>query len=594
MVLNRRRQRFGLLLAGFVLANSFCLTARAADPAGLPPVVQKIEAANTTLDLMVNTSRILSMDGTIPKAQVGNPELLDFTVLSENQVQLYAKKPGITSVNLWDAKNAVHTVDVVISGDVRELDRLLKVQFPTASLKLFPTAASTLIIFGYVDRPDYVNRIVRIAEDYYPKVINNMTVGGTQQVLLYVQVMQVSRTKLRNLGIDLMGFSGANYGGTTVSGLITKANATTSLLRAAGSFTTNSAETMQFGLISGPNGIVGIIEALKQDDILKVMAEPKLATVSGRPASCNVGGEVAYPMPTGFGNISVAFKKFGTQIDFVPIVLGNGGCRLEVRPRVSEVDYTLGTTINGTSVPGFRVREADTGVELKFGQTLAIAGLLSKSVEQEIKGIPGLMDMPYLGALFRRTHSRVDEVELLIMVRPELVEGLDPDQVPPCGPGSQSSSPSDHDLFWKGHNEVPIKPPGGMYAPGPNGPMGPLDPAAPLGPAIPPNPSGPRDPADAAPTEEHLPLPAPTPPAPSSVKTPAGAKAPVAAAEASQDLRVAARSPRKPSSGQGPVAGRTPDSYNPSNPQTPKTPPQANSNSAPPGFIGPTGYDVRN
>ena len=460
MVLNRRTQCFGLSLAALILPIFSCLRAQAADLAGLPPVVQKIEAANTTLEMMVNTSRILSMDGPIPKAQVGNPDLLDFTVLSENQVQIHAKKPGITAVNLWDAKNSVHSVDVVITGDIRELDRLLKVQFPTASLKLFPTAASTLIVFGYVDRPDYVNRIVRIAEDYYPKVINNMVVGGSQQVLLYVQVMQVSRTKLRNLGVDLMGFSGASFGGTTPSGLITKATATTNLFRTGGSFTTNSAETMQFGIINGPNGVVGIIEALKQDDILKVLSEPKLATVSGRPASCNVGGEVAYPMPTGFGNISVAFKKFGTQIDFVPIVLGNGGCRLEVRPRVSEVDYTLGTSINGTSVPGFRLREADTGVELKFGQTLAIAGLLSKEVEQETRGIPYLMDVPYLGALFRRTHSKVDEVELLIMVRPELVEGLDPDQVPPCGPGTSSMSPADCDLYWKGYREVPVKPPG--------------------------------------------------------------------------------------------------------------------------------------
>src|SRR5262249_52029291 len=148
-----------------------------------------------------------------------------------------------------------------------------------------------------------------------------------------------------------------------------------------GSFTTNGLETVQFGIFSGSNTFIGMIEALKQDDILKVLAEPTLTTVSGRPANCNVGGEVAYPQPTGFGNISVAFRPFGTQIDFVPIVLGNGGVRLEVKPRVSEVDQTLGTTINGTSVPGFRVREADTGVELKFGQTLAIAGLLSQTTE---------------------------------------------------------------------------------------------------------------------------------------------------------------------------------------------------------------------
>ena len=153
---------------------------------------------------------------------------------------------------------------------------------------------------------------------------------------------------------------------------------------AGGNFTTNGLETLQLGIISGASGFVGMLQALKQDDIIKVLSEPTLTTLSGRPAMCLVGGKVAYPQPTGFGNISVAFQPFGTQIDFVPIVLGNGGVRLEVRPQVSEVDQTLGTTINGTTVPGFRVRQADTGAELQFGQTLAIAGLLSQLTEQEL------------------------------------------------------------------------------------------------------------------------------------------------------------------------------------------------------------------
>ena len=144
-------------------------------------------------------------------------------MLSENEVQLHAKKAGITTVNLWDSKNEIHTVDVIISGDVRELEHLLRLQFPTASVKLYPTSASTLILFGYVDRPDYVNRIVRIAEDYFPKVLNNMTVGGSQQVLLHVKVMEVSRTNLKTLGFDWMNFSaGGDFVGSSASGLSPK------------------------------------------------------------------------------------------------------------------------------------------------------------------------------------------------------------------------------------------------------------------------------------------------------------------------------------------------------------------------------------
>ncbi len=572
MVENRSGYLPGLRLVVANLVLLSALPAMAQQASGPQPVVQKIDASNTKVEMTVTTSRILTMDQAIPKAQVANPDLLDFTVLSENQVQIHAKKPGITSVNLWDSKDEIHTVDVIIAGDVRELDKLLKLQFPTASVKLFPNSASTLILFGYVDRPDSVNRIMRIAEDYYPKVINNMVVGGSQQVLLHVKVMQISRTKLRNLGVDLFGFSGQNYGGSVVSGLITKANPTTSLLRGVGSFTTNSAETLQMGLLTSGNGAIAMIEALKQDDILKVLSEPTLTTVSGRPASCNVGGEVAYPQPTGFGNISVAFRPFGTQIDFVPIVLGNGSVRLEVRPRVSEVDYTLGTTINGTAVPGFRVREADTGVELQFGQTLAIAGLLSQSTEAQVKGVPYLMDVPYVGAAFRRTHNKVNEVELLIMVRPELVEALDPDQVPPCGPGMTTLSPTDCDLYFKGYREVPVRGPS-MMGPGPDG----------SGPVI-------EQDGQPAPAVEEMPsAKAPTPATRSTV-----AVSPVAVSQAPQQPRMAATSSRRlptPASATSPARD---DRNNPANPQGAKARSQANSNSEPPGFLGPRGYDLRN
>jgi pilus assembly protein CpaC len=524
------------------------------------------------------------MDGPIPKAQVANPEILDFTVLSDRQVQIHAKKPGITEVNLWDNENRIYTVTVAIIGDVRELAAILHDQFKTASIKLFPTSNnSTIVLSGYVDRPDHVNRIVEIAQEYYPKVINNMIVGGSQQVLLHVKVMQVSRTKLRQLGFDFMDFNQGNYWGSTVSGVITKATAATPLYRgsipfintpgtaaslgaanlAGGNFSTNGLETVQFGIINGANGFVGMLQALKQDDIIKVLSEPTLVTVSGRPAMCLVGGKVAYPQPTGFGNISVAFQPFGTQIDFVPIVLGNGGVRIEVRPQVSEVDQTLGTTINGTTVPGFRVRQADTGAELQFGQTLAIAGLLSQQTQQETRGVPYLMDVPFVGAAFRRTSNVVNEVELLITVRPELVEAMDPDQVPPCPPGSNSMSPDDCGLYWKGYREVPVKPPGG-----PGGGPGPM-----MGPG------GPIEAPEQVPPSENM-------QAPGANAAPRQTSAVVVSDQPVSSRRAVSTQPSGTS--------KPGDSYNRANSQSRRPATQSNTDSSPPGLIGPVGYDVRN
>ena len=194
---------------------------------------------------------------------------------------------------------------------------------------------------------------------------------------------------------------------------------------------------------------------MRQYNLAKVMADPTLVTVSGRPAFFNSGGEFPILIPAGLGTTSVDFKKFGTQVDFVPIVLGNGNLRLEVKPRISFLDPTLSVTTQGITVPGLNVRECDTGVEMKSGQTLAIAGLVQNRLEYTNTGIPYLADLPYVGAAFRKTNEQVNEIELLIFVTPEIVEPMDCNEVPQCLPGMASTAPNDCGVYWKGTMEVP-------------------------------------------------------------------------------------------------------------------------------------------
>lgn len=428
-----------------------------------PSIVYKLSSPNERLEMTVHTSRILTMEQKIPQAQVNNPEILDLTPLSPTQVQISAKTAGVTQVNLWGENKELYTVDVIVYGDVRELTLLLRSSFPNAALKVVPVANSVMIS-GFVDQPAYIDRIIRIAEEFYPKVINNMTVGGVQQVLLHVKVMEVSRTKLRQLGFDWAKITGANVVSSGPTGLISDftdkaismgglpgADMVTGkpVWRSAG------ASTFAFNVVDGNNAFFGVLDALRQDNLMKIMSEPTLVTVSGRPASFNSGGEIPVPEPQSLGTISIAWKKYGTQIDFVPIVLGNGMIRLEVRPRVSELDTTQSLTIGGTTVPGIKLREADTGVELRAGQTLAIAGLVQTRVEAENAGLPWISELPYIGTAFRSVRETRNEVELLIMVTPELVEAMDACEVPPCGPGTRTTFPSDWELFMKGHLEVP-------------------------------------------------------------------------------------------------------------------------------------------
>src|SRR5262245_42268318 len=177
------------------------ITARAAD-LGPTSVVRKISELSDKLELTTNSSRILTLDKNIPRVQVNNPELLAVTPLSATQVQISAKKAGVTQVNLWDEDGKIHAVDVMIYGDARELEVALQTQFPHASIKVFRYSES-LVLTGYVDRPDHISPIMLLAQDYSPKVINNINVGGVQQVLLKVKVMEISRTKLRRMGTDI-------------------------------------------------------------------------------------------------------------------------------------------------------------------------------------------------------------------------------------------------------------------------------------------------------------------------------------------------------------------------------------------------------
>ncbi|MDX1963189.1 MAG: pilus assembly protein N-terminal domain-containing protein [Pirellulales bacterium] len=434
--------------------------------AALPPsfgeaapanVVHKIRAASEKLEMTANTSRIVKLDQKIPRAQVNNKDLLDLTPLSPNEVQIFAKKPGVTQVNLWDESNNITTLDVIIYGDARELEQVLAQQYPNSSIRVRPIANS-VILTGFVDSQEQVSGIIRIAEDYYPKVIPNITVGGVQQIALHVKVMEVSRTKLRTLGMDWSFSNGSDFVVSGVSGLISATAAQAGTATAAG-------DTIRFGFVDGNNSFFAFLQALRQYKLIKVLAEPTLITVSGRPAFFNAGGEFPVLVPQSLGTVSIQYKKYGTQVDFVPIVLGNGTIRLEVRPRISEIDSTRSVTINGTTVPGLRVREVDTGVEMKAGQTLALAGLVQSRVESDSRGIPWLADLPYLGVPFRRNAEEINEVELLILVTPQFVNGVDASEVPPCGPGMSSTSPADCDFYFRGYMEVPNC---GPCAPGSN------------------------------------------------------------------------------------------------------------------------------
>jgi pilus assembly protein CpaC len=527
-------------------------------PASPDAVVHRIKAANERMELTVNSSRVLSLDQNIPRAQVNNKEILELTPLSPNEIQVAAKKAGVTQINLWTDKGQIYTVDCIVYGDARELQELLKTEFPSANLKVRPMQGAVLLT-GFVDRADTVTQIIQVAQDYYPKVLSNIQVGGVQQILLHVKVAEVSRSKMRNLGFDFAAVGSGGFVASSISSILSPATLAGTSMPAA------SGDTVRFGVVDGNTAFFGFLDALRQDDLLKILADPTLTTVSGRPAQFKVGGEIPYPANATLNGVSISYKDTGITVDFVPIVLGNGNIRLEVRPIERELDETRSFLVApGVEAPAFTLRQVDTGAEMRPGQTLAIAGLVQKKLVARSTRIPWLGDMPYLGAAFRHTRQKEEEIELLFLVTPEVVAPLDCYEVPQCLPGMHTDVPNDCGQYWKGYIEVPTRGPCGPNC-GPNGgPMSTID-------------TPPGMPDGNLPFYETVPAGSPTPARPAEARSNTRRPGGVATASATRPL---------------PAQTNPQSRYNASAAPDQRTSSRTNSAGSTPGFIGPVGYDV--
>ena len=412
---------------------------------GESTVSHNISKSIERLEMLVKSSRILTLEERIPKFQVHNEEVLGATPVSQNQIQIFAKSPGTTQLNLWDTNEKLYTVDVIVLADAREVEGILSTQLPYASLKVLPVNNSA-IISGSVTSVDDVDRAVAIVEQFYTSVVNNIKVVGVQQVLLHTRIMEVSRTKFRDLGVDLAIIDNNSLFVNAPGNLI---NAPLSTLAGA----QPEADAANVRIFSGD--FEALIAALRRDDLVKFLAEPTVVATHGRPARFTVGGKVPYIVPSGDDAVTIAYEEFGTAVDFLPFVVGPGRIRLEVRPEVTEPDISRSIEAAGIVVPAFSQRYVETAVELQAGQTFAIAGLLQSRTESNRRATPFFGELPWVGALFRRVQERRNDIELLITVTPELVDAMNPNEVPAGGPGLNSMSPNDCELYLKGHIEVP-------------------------------------------------------------------------------------------------------------------------------------------
>ena len=321
-----------------------------------------------------------------------------------------------------------------------------------------PAGNNAVIVTGTVDRAEDVPAILQTAQSVVGpvQIINTLRVGGVQQVQICVTVARVNRTKLRQFGFNFL-FNGPNVtAGSTVGNLIpavTTIGIPSSQIQPsfAGQIFNSppGAANLFTGVIMRHGGFLGFLQALETNGLAKILAEPRVVALSGRQASFLDGGEQAIPVPAGLGQIGVQFEEFGTRLNFVPIVLGNGKIHLEVEPEVSQLDAASGTTIGGAVVPGRITQRVRTTVEIEDGQTLVIGGLLQHQVNATRVRVPVLGAIPFIGAAFSVKNFQEVETELVVIITPHLIDPIDCSQHPKILPGQETRAPTILSYSWK-------------------------------------------------------------------------------------------------------------------------------------------------
>ena len=457
--------RIATAVATAALAAAALPASAVAQSAGIS-VAEGLHAGE--LAVPVNKSQVLRSDRPYAKALIGNPEIADVLPLTNQSLYVLGKKSGTTSLTLYDRGNMlIAVVDVVVGPDVTSVKRQLSELMPSSDVGA-RISNDSIVLEGIVPNGPAADRAVQIAETYAPgKVVNLLSIGSSQQVMLEVRFSEVKRSTLKQLGAGFfVGSDGGKFGGAIGgnASLTPGPNGTGELgLGAIGE---------SFGILTRTFRAFGAnfeaaFDALERKGAITTLAEPTLVALSGETASFLAGGEFPVPVAqsagggggTGAGGgvsnaITVQWKPFGVSLAFTPTVLADGVINLLVEPEVSSIDATASIVINNLTIPGLQTRRAKTMVELRDGETFMMAGLIRRDFSDTVRQFPVLGSLPIIGSLFRSTGFNREETELVILVTPRLVRSL------PAGtlksPTDRVKAPNEADLFLLGRTDTGV------------------------------------------------------------------------------------------------------------------------------------------
>ena len=465
----------------------------------------KIEA-NSTRQLGMTRAPGATEDPLIAKVHNENPKVVKVSSIIDDprHVLITGVAGGDSRLTFTSREGKEEVLDIRVPADderLREQQRLdfleqVKKAVPTANIDVVVSPNNTIFLSGWLKGPEDTQSVVALARSIWgaqANIVDRMQIARVPQIQIDTTIAVVNRSKVRSAAFSWV----QNGRGYYISSMLasnsftnTLSNGFTSvapLTVGATATATSTPANVAFGIVDPTGAFSGFIQALRTEGMAKIHSEPKIVTLSGKQAQLVSGGETPIITSTGIGTPSVTYKSFGTVVDVLPIVLGDGRISLEVKPSLSSLNAANGVTLpggGGTVVPGFDTRGVSVTVQMQDGETLAIGGLIQFTVNGSVSKVPVLGDLPFLGAAFStKSYSEVEE-ELIILITPRLVDPMACNELPQRLPTKLTRTPDDFELFLEQLLELPRGPrqvcgPDGCYTAGyKNGPTGSTIPCA--------------------------------------------------------------------------------------------------------------------
>lgn len=391
--------------------------------------VELINTPSQKLTLLSGKSIVLRTSKPVKRISIANPDIADFVLLGPKEIYLTGKAAGTTNLMLWRDGTVTGIYDLEVNYDLSTLKQQLYQLMPQETGLQVLRMNDTITLSGTVSNAGRLSQAMALAKSFAPQqqVTNLVQVGGGHQVMLEVRVAEMAKATTKRLGINFNYVDGERFGVSLLGGLSQLVAPEEANIGSPGpDFWLNIPPSVQ-AILRFPVGDTtwtGIIDALQQDGLVKVLAKPTLIAMSGQKADFLAGGEFPVPVPQGLGSVAIEYKKFGVALNFKPVVLSDDRINIHVTPEVSELDFSTAIQFSGYIVPGITSRRASTTIELGDGQSFAIAGLLKENVRDVVRKFPVLGSIPVLGALFRSREFQKAETELVIIVTPHLVKPL--------------------------------------------------------------------------------------------------------------------------------------------------------------------------